>query len=194
MLAVGDMATARDLCEELSGFAARYVSDVVAAASAEAIGDLSFAERNLEAAFPGYDRAAELWRDLHAPYRLSRLRLKIGQTCASLGDSEGACREVEAARDVFAELGAEPDRRAAEAMLRSLRRGKERLLTPRQTEVLQLVAEGLTNREIAERLGLSERTVDRHVSDTLTRIDAPTRAAAAAIAISQGLIVLRPAG
>jgi DNA-binding NarL/FixJ family response regulator len=58
--------------------------------------------------------------------------------------------------------------------------------------VLQLVAEGLTNREIAERLGLSERTVDRHASDTLTRIDVPTRAAATAFALARGLI--RPAG
>jgi len=120
--------------------------------------------------------------------------MKIGQTCAALGDSEGGCREVEAARDVFDRLGAEPDRLAAEAMLRGLSQGKERLLTPRQIEVLQLVAEGLTNREIAERLGLSERTVDRHVSDTLARIDAPTRAAAAAFAIAHGLIILRSAG
>jgi RNA polymerase sigma factor (sigma-70 family) len=87
----------------------------------------------------------------------------------------------------------QPDRKATEELLRSLRQGVEGLLTPRQIEVLQLVAEGLTNREIAQRLGLSERTVDRHVSDTLTRIDVPTRAAATAFAISHGLIVLPPA-
>ena len=194
MLAAGDIKSARKLCEELSGFAARHVSDAVEAASAEATGDLSFAEGNLEGALPNYTRAAELWRDLHAPYRLSRLRLKIGQTCAALGDNEGAGREIEAARDEFGKLGAEPDRKAAEALLRGLRQGVEGLLTPRQTEILQLVAEGLTNREIAQRLGLSERTVDRHVSDTLTRIDVPTRAAATAFAISHGLIILPPSG
>ena len=194
MLAAGDIEAARKLCEELSGLATRHVSDAVEAASVEAIGDLSFAEGNLDGALPSYARAAELWRDLHAPYRLSRLRLKIGQTCAALGDSEGAGREIEAARDVFGKLGAEPDRKAAEALLRSLRQGVEGLLTPRQTEILQLVAEGLTNREIAQRLGLSERTVDRHVSDTLTRIDVPTRAAATAFAISHGLIILPSSG
>ena len=194
MLAAGDIEMARKLCEELSGLAARRNSDVVEAASAEATGDLSLAEGNLEGALPNYGRAAELWRDLHAPYRLSRLRLKIGQTCAALGDSEGAGREIEAARDEFGKLGAEPDRKAAEALLRGLRRGVEGLLTPRQTEILQCVAEGLTNREIAQRLGLSERTVDRHVSDTLTRIDVPTRAAATAFAISHGLIILPPSG
>ena len=143
MLAVGDTATARDLCEELSGFASRHVSDAVEAASAEAIGDLSFAEGNLEGALPSYGRAAQIWRDLHAPYRLSRLRLKIGQSCLALGDSEGASREIEAARDVFGMLGAEPDRKAAEELLRGLSQGTEGLLTPRQIEVLQLVAEGL---------------------------------------------------
>jgi DNA-binding CsgD family transcriptional regulator len=194
MLARGDLGTARKLCDELAGLAARHVSEAVEAASAEAIGDLSFAEENFEGALPSYGRAAELWRDLHAPYRLARLRLKIGQTCAALGDSEGASREFEAARDVFGNLGAEPDRKATEALLRSLGKGVETLLTPRQTEILQLVAEGQTNREIAQRLGLSERTVDRHVSDTLTRIDVPSRAAATAFAISHGLIVLPPSG
>ena len=84
--------------------------------------------------------------------------------------------------------------KSAEALLHSLTQSMERLLTPRQTQILQLVAEGLTNREIAQRLGLSERTVDRHVSDTLTRIDVPTRAAATAFAISHGLIVLPSSG
>lgn len=194
MLAAGDVEIAHKLCDELSGLAAHLVSEALEAASAEAIGDLNFAEGNFEGALHSYSRAAELWRDLRAPYRLSRLRLKIGQTCMALGDSEGAGREIEAARDEFRILGAEPDRKTAEALLHSLKPGVKRLLTPRQTEVLQLVAEGLTNREIGHRLGLSERTVDRHVSDTLTRIDVPTRAAATAFAISNGLIVLPPSG
>jgi RNA polymerase sigma factor (sigma-70 family) len=194
MLVNGDVETARKLCDELSGLAAHHVSEAVEAASAEAIGDMSFAEGNFEGALLSYNRVAELWRDLHAPYRLARLRLKVGQTCLAFGDNEGAGRELEAARDVFDKLGAEPDRKAAEALLRSLRHVLEGILTPRQTEILQLVAEGLTNREIAQRLGLSERTVDRHVSDTLTRINVPTRAAATAFAISHGLIILPPSG
>jgi DNA-binding CsgD family transcriptional regulator len=191
-LAVGDVAAARDLCDELARLAERYASDSIAAASAEAIGDMMVAEGRSEDALPNYGRAAELWRELHAPFRLARLRLKIGRTCQTLGDSEGAVRETEAARDMFDQLGAEPDRKAAEAMLLGLKENKVSLLTPRQVEVLQLIAQGLTNREIAERLGLSERTIDRHVSDALTRIDVPTRAAATAFALSRGLI--RPSG
>jgi DNA-binding CsgD family transcriptional regulator len=186
-LAIGDVAAARAFCEELSGLAARYASEAITAASLEASGDMRVAEGNPADALPDYRRAAELWRELHAPYRLSRLHLKIGRTCQALGDSEGAEREIEAARDMFDKLGADPDRKAATAMLRSVKESGTKLLTPRQIEVLQLIAEGLTNREIAERLGLSLRTVDRHVSDTLTRIDVPTRAAATAFALSRGL-------
>ena len=96
--------------------------------------------------------------------------------------------EAEAAFETFRGLGAEPDGKAAETVLRTLERSADSPLTPRQTEVMGLIARGLTNREIAAQLGLSERTVDRHVSDILSRIDAPTRAAAAAWAVSHGLI------
>ena len=193
-LAIGDVEAARGLCKELSELSARHVSDAVDATCSEANGDLSCAEGSFEQALPAYRKAAELWRNLHAPYRLSRVRLKFGHACAALGDSEGARSEVEAARNVFRELGAHPDRKAADDLLRQITKDKDRLLTPRQMEVLRFVAQGLTNREIADRLGLSERTVDRHVSDILTRMDAPTRAAATAFAVSSGLITLPPVG
>ena len=67
-------------------------------------------------------------------------------------------------------------------------------LTRRQTEVLALIAQGLTNRDIAERLCLSRRTVDRHVGDILIRTGVPTRAAATAYALSHGLIGRRDPG
>jgi RNA polymerase sigma factor (sigma-70 family) len=60
-------------------------------------------------------------------------------------------------------------------------------LTPREREVLALLAEGLTNRRIAERLVVSEHTVHRHVASILRKLDLPTRAAAAAVAARAGL-------
>ncbi|HSM40213.1 MAG TPA: LuxR C-terminal-related transcriptional regulator [Afifellaceae bacterium] len=123
-----------------------------------------------------------------APYPMARIRLKTGRACEMLGDRDSARTETEIARDGFRALGAEPDRKAAETALRRLDPREGALLTPRQSEVLRLVARGLTNREIAARLGISERTVDRHVGDILTRVDAPTRAAAAAFAVASGLI------
>jgi DNA-binding NarL/FixJ family response regulator len=61
-------------------------------------------------------------------------------------------------------------------------------LTPRQVEVLGLLCHGLSNREIAQRLVLSPRTVDRHVADIYERIGASSRAAAALFAMEHGLV------
>ena len=61
-------------------------------------------------------------------------------------------------------------------------------LTKRELEVLRLVAEGQTDREVADALTLSPRTVNRHLSNIFTKLDVPGRAAAVAYAIRQGLV------
>jgi DNA-binding NarL/FixJ family response regulator len=63
-------------------------------------------------------------------------------------------------------------------------------LSAREIEVLRLVADGLGNKEISFRLGISEHTVKFHVNSILTRMNAATRAEAVAIGIRQGLILL----
>ena len=61
-------------------------------------------------------------------------------------------------------------------------------LSPREVEVLRHVARGSTNREIAEALGISERTIDRHVSNIYTKLDVSSRAAATAFAFENQLV------
>jgi len=75
-------------------------------------------------------------------------------------------------------------------VLRELGAGRPPLpeLTPREREVLTLLAHGLTNRQLAARLIVSEHTVHRHVTNILRKLDAPSRAAAAALAARHGLI------
>lgn len=179
---------ARAFHDEMKTLANTYRSDAVTALLAEMQGDLAATDNDPEQAVKCYAQSAGLWRDLACPYRLARVRLRSASTCAALGDVEGAVAEARAAREGFASLGAEPEQQDAETFIRKHTRSRGAILTRRQTEVLGLVARGLTNREIAKRLGLSERTVDHHVSDILTRIDAPTRAAAAAYAVSFGLV------
>jgi DNA-binding NarL/FixJ family response regulator len=60
-------------------------------------------------------------------------------------------------------------------------------LTARQAEVLRLVAAGGTDREIAGALGLSEKTVGRHLDNIFAKLDVSSRAAAAAAAVRMGL-------
>lgn len=61
-------------------------------------------------------------------------------------------------------------------------------VTSRERDVLELLAEGLTNRQIAQRLEVSEHTVHRHVTNILRKLDLPSRAAAAAYAVRAGLL------
>jgi DNA-binding NarL/FixJ family response regulator len=63
-------------------------------------------------------------------------------------------------------------------------------LTPREREVLELVAEGLSNRAIAVELGISEHTVKFHVGSLLAKVGATTRAELVAVAVRNGLLML----
>ena len=102
-----------------------------------------------------------------------------------MGRAELAEHEATTALDRMIELGAEAEARRARQLLEASIRGgggRPELLgvTRREREVLGLLAEGLTNRQIAERLVVSEHTVHRHVTNILRKLDLPSRTAAAA--------------
>jgi DNA-binding NarL/FixJ family response regulator len=82
---------------------------------------------------------------------------------------------------MFGRLGARPD-------LARLDRGRPARLTARELQVLRLVAAGHTNRSIGSELGLSERTVDRHLSNIFTKLGVSSRAAATAVAYESELL------
>jgi DNA-binding NarL/FixJ family response regulator len=102
-----------------------------------------------------------------------------------LGDEDSAASELGIARRAFAELGAAP---AAQEVDRLLRRERPGGLTEREVEVLRLVAEGRSNTDIARALVLSQKTVERHLSNIFTKLDVQSRTAAAAYAHEHGLM------
>ena len=122
------------------------------------------------------------------PYETARVRVLIGLACSALGDPETSGLELDGARKVFEQLGAKPDIERLDVLLRRTYGQTPAGLTAREVEVLRLVASGKTNRAIARELGLSEKTVARHVHNSLTKIGAPSRAAATAYAYENGLI------
>ncbi|GAA2632094.1 LuxR C-terminal-related transcriptional regulator [Actinomadura fulvescens] len=127
----------------------------------------------------------ELFERARGPYDAARARLDLARALAVNGRTGPAAEEARAARNTFERLGATGDARRASGLTRGRVGGA---LTPRQIEILRLLAVGLTNKEIAERVTLSEHTVKRHVANILTRLDLPSRAAAVAYASRADLL------
>jgi DNA-binding NarL/FixJ family response regulator len=112
--------------------------------------------------------------------------MRGGQALRLLGDEEAAIADLTAARSAFAGLGAAPaEQQVAELLGEAQVPGG---LSPREVEVLRLVAAGKSNPEIAETLVLSEKTVARHLSNIFGKLDVGSRTAAAAFAYEHGLV------
>ena len=192
--------TARGALEE-AGSALEALREIECAVGTEPLrASVDFAEGLLAAAGGDHDRARPLLEDAtdrfersRGPFEAAEARIELATTLVALGRADVAEREATAALDQLRELGAEAEvervRRLLEGAIRSDDAGPPLPeLTPREREVLRLVAEGLTNRQIAERLVVSEHTVHRHVTNMLRKLDLPSRTAAAALAARLGLL------
>jgi DNA-binding NarL/FixJ family response regulator len=146
------------------------------------------AEGDARTALGALRRAFEVWQRIEAPYAAARVRVLIGLACRALGDEDGASLEIDAAKSVFERLGAAPDLARIESLTKSASSSHAHGLTPRELQVLRLVAAGGTNKVIASKLSLSEKTIDRHVSNILTKLDVSSRTAAATFAYRHKLI------
>jgi DNA-binding NarL/FixJ family response regulator len=105
----------------------------------------------------------------------------------SHADEAGAALEWQAARTVFQQVGAMPDVSRLDTLLGG-RSDEARGLSVRELQVLRLIAAGKTNKQIANDLHLSGKTVDRHVSNIVNKIEVPNRAVATAWAYEHGLV------
>ena len=188
MIAIGDIATARAGANELAQIAASLDAPYLSAVAAYAEGTVLLAEGDPRSALPKLRTGAAAWRDLDAPYETARVRVLIARACRALDDAETADRELAGARATFEQLGAIPDVELIDALRQPVDRSAPGGLSPREVEVLRLVATGLTNREIATQIVLSERTVERHVSNIFAKIAVPSRAAATAFAYEHHLV------
>jgi DNA-binding CsgD family transcriptional regulator len=188
MIASGDVVSARAATDELGQIAEFLDAAYLRAVAASAAGAVRLAEGDARSALPKLRAAGSAWRRLDAPYEVARVQVLIGLACSALGDPETSAIALDGARKVFERLGAKPDIERLD-VLRGRPYGQAPGgLTVREVEVLRLVASGKTNRAIARELGLSEKTVARHVHNSLTKIGVPSRAAATAYVYENGLI------
>ncbi len=184
MLAVGDEAAAEEAARELSDLADLYNTEAVRAEAALARGAVALRAGDASDALSALRNAEKRWRLLGAPYETARAKLLIGRACERLGDIDSAKMEGDAARQIFADLGATVgvDYPVVEDGLES------HGLTDRELEVLRLVATGTTNQAIAEKLHLSTKTIDRHVGNILTKLGVTSRTAATAFAYQHQML------
>ena len=144
------------------------------------------------AALDALREAVALWRRLEAPYESARTRELIARACHALGDADSAAMELACAGEAFAELGAAGDVSRVNATSLDARGARRRPgageLTARELEVLRLLATGKTNRAIAAALGISEKTIARHVSNIFTKLGLSSRAAATAYAYERRIL------
>jgi DNA-binding CsgD family transcriptional regulator len=187
-LATHDLETARTSAAELSELAGRLEARVLWAAAVQARGAVSVADGDASGALPLLRDAYAAWRELAMPFEEAETHVQIGLASAQLGDTETRDLEFDAAREIFKRLGAQP----ALARLASLARPRSSKprggLSEREVQVLQLLAEGKTNRAIADSLFISEKTVARHVSNIFNKLGVSTRAAATATAYQRHLV------
>ena len=107
------------------------------------------AEGDARAALGPLRRAVEVWRQIEAPYEAARVRVLMGLACRSLGDDEAAELELGAARAVFERLGAAPELARLDSLGKRAPSVHPHPLTPREFQVLRLIAAGKTNKAIA---------------------------------------------
>jgi DNA-binding NarL/FixJ family response regulator len=188
MLAGGDVEVARSACRQLEEIARRQGTDALEAMSAQADGAVLLAEGDASAAVVALRRAWQTWHELEAPYDAARARVLVGLACRSLGDDDTAALELEAARVVFVELEATHDLGWVDSLTPRAAPPDAYGLTPRELEVLRLVAAGKSNREIASALVISEHTVARHLQNIFAKVRVSSRTAAGAFAFDHDLV------
>lgn len=184
-LAAGDLDAARRACTELEDTAAAYGTSGLEAAALHARGAVVLAEDRAPEALPALRAACRRWNTVGAPYEVARACTLLGRAYEALGDHDAANAELSAARESFRRLGATVDAREVTALLGD--RSPPAGLTAREIEVLVLVAEGRTNREVAAELVLSEKTIARHLSNIFAKLGVSTRTEASAFAFEHRL-------
>ncbi|MEJ2357949.1 MAG: response regulator transcription factor [Deinococcales bacterium] len=183
-LASEDAEAARVACEELEHIAEAYEAGALRTVSAQWRGAVELASGDPTAALVALRSAWRGFQAWDAPYPSARTRELIGRACLALGDRDSAALELQAAREGYAALGATADLARLEA--HGVADG-DLGLTRRERQVLRLVAAGASNKAVAAELGVSERTVERHLSNVFDKLGVSSRTEAAAFAFRHGI-------
>jgi LuxR family maltose regulon positive regulatory protein len=191
---------ARTALAELTNASTAIATISMKAAASFAAGYVESGEGNSDAARQYFEDALDLFQRSGAPFEVGRTRTELARALRRLGRVEAAMEEARQGVAVLTELKADLEAKRARSVLESIADASpksERVspsaeeddaLTKREVEVLRLVADGLNNNAIADRLTVSDHTVHRHLANILNKLSVSTRAAAVAHAVRRGIL------
>jgi LuxR family transcriptional regulator, maltose regulon positive regulatory protein len=197
---LGDWDGANTALAELSSIATLVATAPLRAAASFATGFVALGQGEFHAARRNLEDAVDLFLQSGAPFEVARARTELARALAALERVDAAAEEFRRAIALFAELKASHGEARAQRLLDALpppaagsgetspAAAESGGLTRREIEVLRLVAAGLSNQMLAERLFVSEHTVHRHVANIMSKLSVSTRAAAVAQAARLGLL------
>lgn len=180
---LGRLEEAAKACTEVERTAETMGTPYLRGRARQAAGNLASARGEHDDARRAFEDAVDCFEEGAAPFEAATARLGLSRALSALGRGERAAVEEDAARAQLSSLGVRPEPPASGGA--AARTGD---LTARELEVLRLVAAGLGDAEIAERLVVSPHTVHRHVANVRAKLGLPSRAAAVAYAARAGLL------
>jgi len=192
--ALGELSHARDALRQLEETVRAVAADPLQAFVRFARGAVAASGGHYAEARAAFEDAAYLFDRFEAPFEQGRARLELGRVLAAERRRDAAAVELRTAAGLLRALGAAREAERADALLRQITSPSARAadaqsrLTDKELEILRMAAQGLTDKEIAARLHRSEHTIHRHVANILLRLDLPSRTAAVAYALRQGLL------
>ena len=195
-MAMGDLAAAAEACDRLDSAGRELGTPYLIGRALLAVGEVAAARGDHDEARRCCEDAVDRFAQGSAPYDAALARLELARALTMLGRTGAGAAEADAAKATFLKLGAVRDAERVDALLALDSAAAEGdggpvnlgELTPRELEVLRLVAQGLSDAEIAERLVVSPHTVHRHVANVRVKLRLSSRAAAVAYAARNGLL------
>jgi ATP/maltotriose-dependent transcriptional regulator MalT len=193
----GDHDQAAQSMDELRAITVAIATPALQAIASFVEGIVAAARTDFEEARRRFEDAIDLFDEAGAPYEAACSRRELASALAAMDRPDAAVREARAAFTILEQIGAVGECERTAAILRRLgattpeRAGNAASaagLTRREREILGLLAQGLSDKEAATALGLSEHTIHRHVSNILNKLDVPSRTAAVAQAMQHGLL------
>jgi ATP/maltotriose-dependent transcriptional regulator MalT len=186
---LGNFERAESLLGELKNIADSINTPPLKSAYLNALGNLNFARKNYEQAKQNFEDAVDIYDKIKSPYESAQTGILLADVLVKMNKFAQAEGEIDTAMTKFKELGAEKDFDKAKAILKNLYKGKadensknNYEFTGRELEVLRLIADGKNNEEIAGKLFLSVRTVEKHLTNIYSKVGVSGKSARAYVA------------